>query len=383
MLAFVVRLNAADALVFATNFVTATSPEILVEGRCAKTASGSVRLGFTGTTFHLRCHGSSLAMRVNGSSDEVYFDVQTDGGEPVRLRCHAGEGEYPLLENAAVADHVLEITRRSESWQGTCEVLGFKLGDGEKLLPPPALPARKLMFIGDSITCGAATDIRPDDPLKGKTAHEDQTSNARLSFGKILARRLHAQCHLVSYGGRGIFRDWQGFLVINNAPEFYELALPDDPTILWYAADYVPDAIVICLGTNDFNQGVPDEIVFVNAYVEFIRKVRRDAPRAETLRAARLYSGCTQKNQQPRRDARAGQPLRRRAEQRASDGRGSRSHGQRTGTDPPAGDAVVKDSAQYSNQYETSIFVHRRRNDFIRRDGVGRDSFHRRPRGGW
>jgi hypothetical protein len=279
-------LHAAAGLSTAsTNWAPATAPEILVEGRCVKTASGSVRLGFPGATLHLRGHATRFAIRVNASSDEVYFDVQTDGAEPMRLRCHSGEGEYILLERPAVADHMWEITRRSESWQGACEILGFQLADGGQLLPPDPLPEHKLMFIGDSITCGAATDIRPNDPLQGKTAHEEQTSNARLSFGKILARRLHAQCHLVSYGGRGVIRDWQGLLTVRNAPQFYELALPDDPTIAWNPADYVPDAIVICLGTNDFNQGVPDEKEFVNAYVEFVGKVRRDAPRAKVFLA--------------------------------------------------------------------------------------------------
>ncbi|MGO8837504.1 MAG: GDSL-type esterase/lipase family protein [Limisphaerales bacterium] len=269
----------AESLTGSTNFVPAVSPEIVIEGRYAP-SNGVIRLGFCGTVLHFRYHGSQLAMRVEASTDEVYFDVGVDGGEPVRLRCRAGEGDYPLLENAATTDHVLEITRRSESWQGTCEIIGLKLGDAGKLLSPPALPARKLMFIGDSITCGAATDIRPDDPLKGKTAHEDQNSNARLSYGKILARKLNAQCVLVSYGGRGVIRDWQGIRNINNAPQFYELALPDDPSCLWQQNSYEPDAIAICLGTNDFNQGVPDENEFVNAYVEFIRKIRRDSPNA-------------------------------------------------------------------------------------------------------
>lgn len=265
--------------------ISASDSAVVIEGRFLKTSSGSIRLGFPGTSLHLRVHGGSLAMLVYGSSEEVYFDIAVDGGEPVRLRCHAGAGKYPLLENAAGSEHLLEITRRSESWQGVCEVLGFELGKNAEFLPPPPLPQRKLMFIGDSITCGAATDIRDNDPLKGKTAHDDQTSDANYSFGKVLARRLHAQCHLVSYGGRGLVRDWQGFLTINNAPVFYERALPDDPAVLWNPADYVPDAIVICLGTNDFNQGVPDENIFVNAYVEFLRKIRRDAPRAKIFLA--------------------------------------------------------------------------------------------------
>ena len=264
----------------ATNLVPSTNPGIVIEGRYAATEDGSVRLGFPGTTLHFRAHSRELAMRVKASSDEVYFDVGVDGTEPVRLRAHAGEGEYRLLEEPAAADHLLEITRRSESWQGTCEIRGFVLGPQGVLLDPPALPERKLMFIGDSITCGAALDIRTNDPLTGKTAHGDETSNARLSYGKLLAKRLNAQCVLVSYGGRGVIRDWQGIRKINNAPQFYELALPDDPSCLWRQNSYAPDAIAICLGTNDFSQGVPDEKEFVNAYVEFIRKIRRDSPQA-------------------------------------------------------------------------------------------------------
>jgi hypothetical protein len=159
-------------------------------------------------------------------------------------------------------------------------VEGFLPDPAGQLLAPPVLPARKLMFIGDSITCGQSLDIVPGDPLKGKTAHAEEASNARLSFGKILAQKLNAQCVLVGYGGRGVIRDWQGIRHINNAPQFYELALPDDPSCLWRQNSYAPDAIAICLGTNDFSPGIPDENEFVNAYVEFIRKIRRDSPQA-------------------------------------------------------------------------------------------------------
>ena len=262
------------------NFIPAVTPQIVVEGRYAPSSNGAVRLGFPGVALHLRFHGRQLGMRVNATTDEVYFDVGVDGAQPVRLRCHAGEGGYPLVNEAVAADHLLEITRRTESWQGTCEVAGFELGADGVLLAPPGLPSRKLMFIGDSITCGAALDIVPNDPLKDRTAHKEETSNAWLSFGKLLARELNAQCVLVSYGGRGVIRDWQGIRNINNAPQFYELALPDDPTCLWSQNAYRPDAISICLGTNDFSQGVPDENEFVNMYIELIRKIRRDSPDA-------------------------------------------------------------------------------------------------------
>jgi hypothetical protein len=106
------RLNAAVPAAPAASFTPAVSPQVVVEGRYAATPQSSVRLGFCGTVLHLRFRGEALAMRVKATSDEVYFDVRVDQGEPTRLRVLTGEADYPLLHEAATAEHVLEITRQ-------------------------------------------------------------------------------------------------------------------------------------------------------------------------------------------------------------------------------------------------------------------------------
>jgi lysophospholipase L1-like esterase len=275
---FPALLAAALALVAAAGSaaaVPANNPAISYEGRHAPDASGAVRLGFPGVSAHLRFRGRTLTMHASASEEDLYFDVSTDGAAPTLLRLHRGEGDYPVVQSESVAEHNVVLTRRNESWQGTVALLGFDPGRGGELLPPPAVPPRKLMFIGDSVTCGEMVAYEPGRDMKDK-----MNWNARLSYGMLLARRFGAQCHLVSYGGRGIIRDWQGIRDTRNAPQFYELALPDDPAVRWDHSRYIPDAIGLQLGTNDFNQGVPDQNEFVNAYVEFIRKIRRDAPGA-------------------------------------------------------------------------------------------------------
>ncbi|HTL68745.1 MAG TPA: GDSL-type esterase/lipase family protein [Lacunisphaera sp.] len=256
--------------------VPADNPAIVYEGRYAAVAGGGIRLGFPGVTAHLRFAGPGLVLRADAANAEQYFDVAVDGAPPTVLRLHAGEGAYVLVPAGKPAEHHVALTRRNESWQGTVTLLDFDAGEGGALRPAPALPGRKLMFIGDSVTAGAMTAWTP--------GHENRdaaiNSNGRLSYGMLLAREFGAQCHLVSYGGRGIIRDWQGIRKTNNAPQFYELALPDDPAARWDQARYVPDAIGIQLGTNDFSPGIPDEVEFVGAYVEFLAKVRRDAPSA-------------------------------------------------------------------------------------------------------
>ena len=37
------------------------------------------------------------------------------------------------------------------------------------------------------------------------------------------------------------------------------------------------------MGNNDFGIGVPDQVSYINAYTEFVRKLRRDAPEAFIL----------------------------------------------------------------------------------------------------
>lgn len=276
LVAFVLAARlATSAFGGSTAAVQANDPRIAYEGRFAADASGAVTLGFPGVTAHLRVRGVGLTLRARAAQDDTYLDVIVDGAAPSVLRLHAGEAEYPLVANATAGEHTIALLRRNESWQGTCELVAFLPGPGGEILAAPALSARKLMFIGDSVTCGEKDAYDPSREMADKL-----NCNARVSYGMILATRLGAQCHLVSYGGRGVIRDWQGIRNIRNAPQFYELALPDGPEIAWDHRRYVPDAIGIQLGTNDFNQGIPDQNEFVNAYVEFVRKVRRDAPNA-------------------------------------------------------------------------------------------------------
>jgi lysophospholipase L1-like esterase len=268
----------------AGTFVPAAQSPAVCEGRFATGGAGELRLGFPGQLIHLRAEASSLSVKIRASSDTAFFDILVDGGAPKRVRLAKGEAEYPVFNYERVGNHSVVLQRRNESWQGTADVLGFST-EG-RLLAPDALPERRMLFIGDSVTCGAVSETTADSPKQpgwGAVAGHADTCNARAGFGGLLARKFHAQAHFVSYGGRGVVRDWQGLTTIANAPQFYDLALPDDNTVAWDHARFVPDVVVIALGTNDFNQGIPDQKDWVNAYVEFVRQVRRDAPKAHVF----------------------------------------------------------------------------------------------------
>ena len=174
--------------------------------------------------------------------------------------------------------------RRTETWQGVTTLLGLRLAAGKELLPATPWPSRKLLFIGDSVTAGEGTD-RPADCVKDPP----RFSNARLSYGMRLARTLDAQCHLVAFGGRGLIRDWQGRREVLTAPEFFDLAIPEEAGATpppFDHASYVPDAVFVSLGTNDFNLAIgplPEREEFVSAYVRFVRVLRSRYPLAHVF----------------------------------------------------------------------------------------------------
>jgi len=119
---------------------------------------------------------------------------------------------------------------------GTASFDGLVLPDGCELLPAPAWPVRKLMFIGDSLTCGEYNERFP--PENDSTP---RSTNVARSYGMLLAKWLNAQVHVVAYGGRGLVRNWDGRRDVNTVPVFFERSLPDDPATHWDHSRYQPE----------------------------------------------------------------------------------------------------------------------------------------------
>jgi len=276
--------------------IAANASELQYEGRTAPQADGSVAMGFPGITTHLAFDGARLLVRTDASSANVYLDVSVDGGAFKRVRLPQGEGEALLFEGAA-GPHTVELVKRTEAWEGFLRVREFEAPQGV-FLAPPSLPERRLLFIGDSITAGYAADIGPEEAASGDKI---RGSSGRNTYGYVIARELDAQVHLVAYGGRGILRDWQGIPTpYQRMPELYERTLPDDAASRWDHSAYVPGAVVVCLGQNDFNTGIPDQVEWVQGYVEFVRKIARDFPDAKIFLVNSPMHG---NDGVPRRDA--------------------------------------------------------------------------------
>jgi lysophospholipase L1-like esterase len=261
--------------------VPPSDPRVAVMGRVDQSDPGRVRMGYPGVTWRLRFDGGSLAMRVGCDTSNGHLAVFVDGGEPRVVRLQRGDSEIVLAEGLASGPHTVEVVNRTETWMGIVGVRGFVLAKDGTLLSPDPWPRRRMLFIGDSVTCGERIDRQP-----GETA-PFASSNGYLSFGMRLARRFDAQAHLVCYGGRGLIRDWRGRRDVWTGPQLFELAVADEVgPPAWDHSLYAPDVVFVSLGTNDFDLEIgplPEREEFVSSYVRFVRTIRARHPEAHVF----------------------------------------------------------------------------------------------------
>jgi hypothetical protein len=272
----------SQLLLAAGVIVSASDPGVAVVGRVERLGDGRLRVGYPGVTLRLQFSGRTLALLTACETPNTHVSVFLDGAEtPAVIRLPKGEAEVVLAEGLPDGPHAVDVVHRTETWMGVLVVRGFRLAPGGAALAPRPWPARRTLFVGDSVTCGERIDRVP-----GET-EPFASSNGYLSYGMRLARTLDAQAQLVCYGGRGLLRDWRGRSDVLTVPQLFDLAVPDEVGApAWDHASYVPDLVVVSVGTSDFNLDIgplPEREAFVSACVRFLGKLRARYPLAQVF----------------------------------------------------------------------------------------------------
>ena len=252
-------------------WIAGNHPQLQLTGRFEETASGSLRCGWPGSQITLRFNGTAVeaTLRDLSKGDEGNFlAIQVDEKPPVTLALKQGYAVYRLAENLTSAEHTIRLFKQTEASVGMIELEGFSLPDGT-ILPPAPNPERRIEFIGDSITCGYGNESsNPEESFK------PSTENHYLSYGQLTARKLGAEAHMIAWSGEGILRNAQGEIV-HPLPSIYSQTLPPSPSPAWDFSRWIPHAVVINLGTNDFLTGIPDQEEFVETYFQLLEKLNR------------------------------------------------------------------------------------------------------------
>jgi lysophospholipase L1-like esterase len=260
---------------------TPDNPSIQYTGRIDFTNTGKVRLSGAGSYLTFKCKGRSCYILLedqNLDNNHNYISVVIDGNYQGRIKVSKEKTKYQLADNLDEGGHIILVCKATEAQNGYVDFLGVLC---DEILPLDNRNQRKIEFIGNSITCGMGLDLA-DIPCDSAQWYDQ--NNAYLAYGPLIARELQADWLLSSVSGIGITRNWNSD--DPTMPQVYQnLNLDTVSYTLWEAANYLPDLISICLGTNDFSDGdgtyerAPlDSTRFVNDYINFLKYIRSRYP---------------------------------------------------------------------------------------------------------
>lgn len=230
------------------------------------------RFTWSGSAFRTRLSGTSLDVDLDGASG-VFFEVVVDGVPEAVFETTGGAQRYSVVTGLQDGEHDVEIYRRNEGFFGTVQLVQLVPGAGASLLETPRPWQHRIEFIGDSITCGYGVE-GPDAncPFSGAT------ESAWLTYAAVASRELDAEAHLIAYSGKGVFQNYGGDQD-ELMPELYGRTLTNDPGSTWDFTAWIPEAVVVNLGTNDFSVAI-DEADFVSAYAALLAQIRGHYPQA-------------------------------------------------------------------------------------------------------
>jgi lysophospholipase L1-like esterase len=157
---------------------------------------------------------------------------------------------YVLASGLTGTAHTLTFVRRLEGQGfGYTNFQGFAAAPGGTftLTAQDPRPARKMEFIGDSISTGTGNE--------GTGGNSPTTENGYMAFGPQIARLCDAEWRVEARGGLGVFHNWNEAYppAEKHALDYYKQTLFNFDAPAWDFGTWQPDAIVIAFGANDTN----------------------------------------------------------------------------------------------------------------------------------
>jgi len=273
--------------------ISASDPNIQYTGRIDNANPDNIGFTYPGVSIKAKFQGAAIDAIIKeygsgGATTTNYFNVIIDGVVMKKLQLSRTQTVYELARGLSDGEHTVELFKLTESNVGKVEFQGFQLETGKTLVAPDPLPARKIEFIGNSMTCGYGNEVSLTAlQLETIQGFNSVNENNYKAWGAITARNLNAQYSCVAYSGRGLYMNNNG-TTTGVMPSVYDRTFPDNATPQWDRTKYTPNVIVINLGTNDFSaeafaSKTVNRTAFVNSYISFINKLRDYYPDATVV----------------------------------------------------------------------------------------------------
>lgn len=249
------------------------APGVQYIGRFDMSDSAGPKFAWSTSTIKANFTGTGISVKLKSTGDN-YFNVIIDGVVKTPINTPAGSTtSYVLASGLTNGTHTVELVKRTEASIGEVQFLGFTVTDGS-LLAPPQASSKRIEFIGDSITCGYGNE--------GTSQYQSFTTkneNAYMAYGAITGRLLGADVTTVCWSGKGVVQNYGG----NKdelMPSLISRVLPYDKTKVWDYSKWIPQVVVINLGTNDISTVALDGTLFTSEYSKLVDTVRNQYPDA-------------------------------------------------------------------------------------------------------
>ncbi|MEA3497037.1 MAG: SGNH/GDSL hydrolase family protein [Bacteroidota bacterium] len=262
--------------------ISADNSFIQFTGRFNYSDSIKAVFALSGSQIVARFNSSTIKLWLKNNSpdtgiyNENYFNIYVDEQEPYVLKVNNKDSIYTLADSLEEGTHTIKIVKRTEAACGTCEFFGFLIEQEKIILTPPIRLKRRIEFIGNSITCGYGVEGK-----KSSESFSPKTENSDKSYASVSSRILDAEFVSVCYSGLGVSQNYDTAWK-QDIFELYKRIYSQHGR-RWDFSTWMPDVVVINLGTNDFALGLPDSTKFVNDYFNLLQLVHSKNPNAKIV----------------------------------------------------------------------------------------------------
>jgi lysophospholipase L1-like esterase len=241
------------------------TPEIVhYVGRFDTSDPKGPRFAWSGSSVLARFTGPAISVRLKDEGFNT-FVVFLDGRPSGTITTFPGRDAYPLGTGLGPGEHEVMLYKRTEARVGEVQFGGFVTAPDGQLVATSFRPTRRIELIGDSITAGYG-----DEGTSPTCTFRPSSENEYMAYGAITARNLHAEHMTIAWSGK----------TVQQMAELYDRTLPARSSSPWDAQRWVPDVVVVNLGTNDFAKGDPGESTFKRGYMSLLAHVRGLHPHA-------------------------------------------------------------------------------------------------------